>query len=212
VFFLVGSNDGASPETSSRFSIHQFFSTGTVNIYVGNLPYQMTEEELRQTFEAFGSVKAASILIDRETGRPRGFGFIEMSDEDGARAIQELNGKQVMGRTLTVNEARPRAGGGGGGGFSGGGGGGYSGGGGAPRSGGYGGGGGGGFSGGGGGGGFSRPAGGGGGFGGGPNRGGGRFDDRGAGSKRKTKEDTDTERYDKYKKVDWDEDEEDVDE
>src|SRR5687768_13490561 len=109
-------------ESTFRF-IHSFFLTGTVNIYLGNLPYQMTEEELRQTFEEFGSVKAASILIDRETGRPRGFGFIEIEDEAGPRAIQELNGKQVQGRTLTVNEARPRAagGGGGGGGFSGGG-------------------------------------------------------------------------------------------
>ncbi|MBC8144185.1 MAG: RNA-binding protein [bacterium] len=193
-----------------------------MNIYVGNLPYQMTEEELRQTFEEFGSVKAASILIDRETGRPRGFGFIEIEDEAGPRAIQELNGKQIQGRTLTVNEARPRAagGGGGGGGYSGGGGGGggYSGGGGGGSSrpsgggGGYsgGGGGGGGYSGGGGGGG--RPGGGGGfgggsGGGGGRSGGGGRFDDRNSG-KRKTTEDLDNERYDKYKKVDWDEDEE----
>jgi RNA recognition motif-containing protein len=181
-----------------------------VNIYVGNLPYQMTEEELRQTFEAFGSVKTSSILIDRETGRPRGFGFVEMSDEDGARAIQELNGKQVMGRTLTVNEARPRQGGGGGGGYSGGGGGG--------SRGGYGGGGGGGYSGGGGGGGYSGGGGGGyGGGGGGARAGGpggrpaGRFDDRGTG-KRKTNEDLDNERYDKYKKVDWDEDDDDTEE
>lgn len=183
-----------------------------MNIYVGNLPYQMTEEELRQTFEAFGSVKSSSILIDRETGRPRGFGFVEMADEDAGRAIQELNGKQVMGRTLTVNEARPRAGGGGG--FSGGGGGGYSGGGGASRGGYSGGGGGGGYSGGGGGGfsGAGRSTGGGfAGGGGGRTGGGGRFDDR-AGSKRKTTEDMENERYDKYKKVDWDEEDEPDDE
>ena len=120
------------PATFPLRFIHSIILTGTVNIYVGNLPYQMTEEELRQTFEEFGSVKSASILIDRETGRPRGFGFIEIDDEAGPRAIQELNGRQVQGRTLTVNEARPRAaGGGGGGGYSGGGGGGggYSGGG-----------------------------------------------------------------------------------
>jgi RNA recognition motif-containing protein len=106
-----------------------------VNIYVGNLPYQMTDDDLRQTFEAYGEVRAASILIDRETGRSRGFGFVEMDDEDGARAIAEVNGKQVMGRTLTVNEARPRAAGGapggGGGGYRGAGGGGFAGG--APR-------------------------------------------------------------------------------
>ncbi|MEO5928908.1 MAG: RNA-binding protein [Candidatus Kapaibacterium sp.] len=132
----------------------------TVNMYVGNIPYSVTEEDLRQAFGEFGTVTSASIIIDKETGRPRGFGFVEMSSkEEGERAIQEMNGKDWMGRSLTVNEAKPReqrSGGGGGGGggrreYGGGGGGGYSGGGG-----GHSGGGGGGYSGGGGSGGGDR--------------------------------------------------------
>lgn len=130
-----------------------------MNIYVGNLPYSATAEDLREAFGEFGNVTAASIIMDKMTGRARGFGFVEMeSDEDGARAIEEMNGKDWMGRTLTVNEAKPRersfgGGGGGRGGYSGGGGdseyrgrssgggGGYSGGGGGYSGGGYGGGG-----------------------------------------------------------------------
>jgi RNA recognition motif-containing protein len=105
-------------------------------IYVGNLSYSTTEDDVRQAFEPFGSVRSVSILSDRETGRSRGFGFVEMdSDEEADAAITAMNGKDIDGRTLTVNEARPRTersgGGGGGGGRSrggGGGGGGYGGG------------------------------------------------------------------------------------
>jgi RNA recognition motif-containing protein len=91
------------------------------NIFVGNLSFSTTEDELRQIFEPFGQVDRISIMTDRDTGRSRGFGFVEMaSNEDGEKAITALNGSQVGGRTLNVNEARPkteRAGGGGGGGF-----------------------------------------------------------------------------------------------
>ena len=80
-----------------------------MNIYVGNLPYNMAEEELKAEFEAYGQVTSAKIVIDRETGRSRGFGFVEMeNDEDGRKAIEGLGGKPVGGRPLTVNEARPR--------------------------------------------------------------------------------------------------------
>ena len=90
------------------------------NIFVGNLSFNTNEEELRQLFEPHGQVDRVSIMTDRDTGRSRGFGFVEMaSNEDGEKAITALNGTQVGGRTINVNEARPkteRAGGGGGGG------------------------------------------------------------------------------------------------
>ena len=88
-------------------------------IYVGNLPYSATEDELRELFAQHGDVTSVSLVNDRETGRPRGFGFVEMADEDADSAIQALDGAQMGGRTLKVNEARPRenGGGGGGGGF-----------------------------------------------------------------------------------------------
>jgi len=90
------------------------------NIFVGNLSFNTNEDELRQLFEGYGQVDRVSILTDRETGRSRGFGFVEMSsNEDGEKAIAALNGSQVGGRTINVNEARPKAervGGGGGGG------------------------------------------------------------------------------------------------
>ena len=96
------------------------------NIFVGNLSFNTNEDELRQAFESYGQVDRVSILTDRDTGRSRGFGFVEMnSDEDGEKAIAALNGSQIGGRTINVNEARPKAErGGGGGGFGGGGGGG----------------------------------------------------------------------------------------
>jgi cold-inducible RNA-binding protein len=96
------------------------------NIFVGNLSFNTNEDELRQIFEGYGQVDRVSILTDRDTGRSRGFGFVEMaSDEDGEKAITALNGSQIGGRTINVNEARPKAErGGGGGGFGGGGGGG----------------------------------------------------------------------------------------
>jgi RNA recognition motif-containing protein len=93
------------------------------NIFVGNLSFSTNEDELRQLFEPFGQVDRVSIMTDRDTGRSRGFGFVEMaSNEDGEKAITALNGSQVGGRTLNVNEARPKTergagGGGGGGGF-----------------------------------------------------------------------------------------------
>jgi RNA recognition motif-containing protein len=98
------------------------------NIYVGNLPFTTTADELREAFAQYGTVTKAQVMTDRETGRSRGFGFVEMAD-GGDEAITALNGSQLGGRTLTVNEAkpredRPRGGGGGGGGYGGGGGGG----------------------------------------------------------------------------------------
>jgi RNA recognition motif-containing protein len=93
------------------------------NIFVGNLNYSASEDELRQMFEQFGTVERVSLITDRDTGRPRGFGFVEMpNDEEGDRAIEELNGVELGGRALNINEARPRQAGGGGGGFGGGGG------------------------------------------------------------------------------------------
>ena len=80
-----------------------------MNIYVGNLSYGMSEDELRDAFSAFGEVSSVKILMDRETGRSRGFGFVEMpSKSDGEKAIAQLNGKEVGGRPLRINEARPR--------------------------------------------------------------------------------------------------------
>lgn len=81
-----------------------------MNIYVGNLSRDVSEQELREAFEAFGPVDSVKIIMDRVTGQPRGFGFVEMPDADEAKAaIEELNGKDLKGRDLTVNEARPRA-------------------------------------------------------------------------------------------------------
>ena len=80
------------------------------NIFVGNLSFNTSEDALRQAFEAFGQVDRVSILTDRETGRSRGFGFVEMANaEEGDKAIAALNGTQLDGRTLNVNEARPKA-------------------------------------------------------------------------------------------------------
>jgi len=95
-------------------------------IYVGNLPFSATEEAVRALFSQHGTVESVSLINDRETGRPRGFGFVEMSRTDAAKAIQSLNGYDMGGRPLKVNEAqdKPRGGGGGGGGHRGGGGGG----------------------------------------------------------------------------------------
>jgi RNA recognition motif-containing protein len=78
-------------------------------IYAGNLSFDMSEDELRELFAEFGQVVSASIVMDRHTGRPRGFGFVEMeNDGEAMAAIQALNGKECMGRTLNINEARPR--------------------------------------------------------------------------------------------------------
>lgn len=90
------------------------------NIFVGNLNFNTSEEDLRQLFEPYGQVDRVSIMTDRDTGRSRGFGFVEMANaEEGEKAIAALNGQEVGGRTLNINEARPkteRSGGGGGGG------------------------------------------------------------------------------------------------
>ncbi|HUW83576.1 MAG TPA: RNA-binding protein [Phycisphaerae bacterium] len=92
------------------------------NIYVGNLSYEATEEEVRQLFAEYGDVDSVNLITDRETGRLRGFGFVEMSDSAAAKAaIDGLNGKEIAGRALTVNEARPKTSRGGGGGGGGGG-------------------------------------------------------------------------------------------
>ncbi|HED53573.1 MAG TPA: RNA-binding protein [Phycisphaerales bacterium] len=96
-------------------------------LYVGNLSYDTSESELRELFAQHGEVTSATLVMDRETGRPRGFGFVEFADAANAKsAIEALNGQNVGGRDLTVNEARPREprSGGGGGGYRGGGGGG----------------------------------------------------------------------------------------
>jgi cold-inducible RNA-binding protein len=146
-------------------------------LYVGNLAYGVTDSDLLRMFEEHGTVQSAQVIMDRDTGRSKGFGFVEMgSDAEAQAAIQALNGSEIQGRSLTVNEARPKEGGGGGGGrggYGGGGGGGgrrggggYGGGGGGGGRGGYGGGGGGGGRGG-----YGGGGGGGGGYGGG---GGGR--------------------------------------
>jgi len=80
-----------------------------MNIYVGNLSYGMSEDELRDAFGAFGQVSSVKILMDRETGRSRGFGFVEMpSTSEAETAISQLNGKDVGGRALRINEARPK--------------------------------------------------------------------------------------------------------
>ena len=138
-------------------------------LYVGNLPYSVRDEDLQQSFSQFGSVTSAKVMMERDTGRSKGFGFVEMgSDAEAQAAINGMNGQSLGGRSVVVNEARPMEarpprsfGGGGGGGYGGGGGGGRSGGGG------YGGGGGGGGDGG-----FRSPYGGGGRGGGGGGRGG----------------------------------------
>ncbi len=80
-----------------------------MNVYVGNLSYGMSEDELHQAFSAFGEVSSVKILMDRETGRSRGFGFVEMPNQSEAEAaVAQLNGKDVGGRALRINEARPR--------------------------------------------------------------------------------------------------------
>jgi hypothetical protein len=158
-------------------------------LYVGNLAYSVRDDSLTQAFAQFGTVTSAKVMMDRETGRSKGFGFVEMgSDAEAQAAINGMNGQQLQGRPLVVNEARPREerpggfGGGGGGGSRGGYGGGGSGGGG------YGGGGGGGGYGGGGGGGGRSPYGGGGGggrggYGGGGSGGGGGYGGGGGGGR-----------------------------
>ncbi len=79
------------------------------SIYVGNLPWSATEDEVRNIFSAYGTVNSVNLVTDRETGRARGFGFVEMADADADAAIQALNGSSLGSRTLRVNEAQPKA-------------------------------------------------------------------------------------------------------
>jgi len=80
-----------------------------LKVYVGNLPYAATDDDLRTEFSQFGTVDSADVIIDRNTGRSKGFGFVEMSDDNEAKAaIDALNGKDLQGRAMNVNEARPR--------------------------------------------------------------------------------------------------------
>jgi RNA recognition motif-containing protein len=88
-----------------------------MKLYVGNINFDTTEDTLRETFSAHGEVEEVAVITDRETGRPRGFAFVTMRDDNAARAaIDALNGKELDGRALNVNEARAKTGGGGGGG------------------------------------------------------------------------------------------------
>jgi len=80
-----------------------------MNIYVGNLPYTVSEDDLRDAFSEFGQVESANIIMDKFSGRSKGFGFVEMSDDDAAReAIEAMHNKDFMGRSIRVNEAKPR--------------------------------------------------------------------------------------------------------
>tara|TARA_B100000029_G_scaffold93594_1_gene83648 strand:- start:50 stop:298 length:249 start_codon:yes stop_codon:yes gene_type:complete len=80
-----------------------------MNVYVGNLNYDLSEDDLKQAFEEFGEVTSAKIISDRYSGRSKGFGFVEMSSDDEAKAaIEALSGKELQGRTMVVNEARPK--------------------------------------------------------------------------------------------------------
>jgi len=98
-----------------RLLIHWYFLKSAfvkgiyMNIYVGNLSWGVTDEELEQVFGEFGAVESANVIKDRETGRSKGFGFIEMENDDEAeKAIEDLNGKSLGGRDLKVNQARPK--------------------------------------------------------------------------------------------------------
>lgn len=78
------------------------------SIYVGNLPFTATEDEVRDLFGSYGAVGSVKLISDRETGRPRGFAFVEMDDSAALKAIEQLNGQDLGGRTLRINEAQPR--------------------------------------------------------------------------------------------------------
>jgi RNA recognition motif-containing protein len=106
----------ASPEAGHirRSSQAQWADTEVTKLYVGNLPFDATDESVRALFAVHGAVEKLSLVTDRDSGRPRGFGFVEMSNADAARAMQALNGADFAGRSLRVNEAQARTGGGGG--------------------------------------------------------------------------------------------------
>jgi RNA recognition motif-containing protein len=89
---------------------HHFSRFSVMNLYVGNLSYQMTDDDLRAAFEAFGEVSSAKVIRDRETGRSKGFGFVEMPvDSEAEEAIRQMDNADLGGRNLKVNQARPRA-------------------------------------------------------------------------------------------------------
>ncbi|MBS1488268.1 MAG: RNA-binding protein [Bacteroidetes bacterium] len=79
-----------------------------MNIYVANIPWKATEDQLKELFSQYGEVSSAKVIMDKVTQRSRGFGFVEMSDDGGRNAINELNGRDFLGKNLVVNEARPR--------------------------------------------------------------------------------------------------------
>jgi RNA recognition motif-containing protein len=120
----MGPGRGVPPEDDTDpFRLRRGLTTVAKNLYVGNMAFSTTEDALRQAFSQYGTVTKVQVITDRETGRPRGFAFVEMSD-GGDQAIAGMNGAQLDGRTLTVNEAKPREDRGGGrGGYGGGGGG-----------------------------------------------------------------------------------------
>lgn len=107
-----------SPEPDDRTTLFRVKAGHIMfNIYVGNLSFEATEDQLLSLFEEHGDVLKVNIVTDRDTGRPRGFGFVEMADDNqGRAAIEQINGREVGGRSLTVNEAKPRVAQGGGGG------------------------------------------------------------------------------------------------
>jgi len=106
-------NQASQPPASVAVA-RGFFSESDsmTKIYVGNLPFTATEDQVRELFEQHGAVTSVALINDRDTGRPRGFGFVEMARADATRAIEALNGKEMGGRPLRVNEAQERSGGG----------------------------------------------------------------------------------------------------
>ncbi len=80
----------------------------TKKLYVGNLPYKTTDEDLKEIFGKIGNVESAAVVTDKFSGRSRGYGFVEMADEDAEKAVQQLNGTEIEGRAIIVNEARPK--------------------------------------------------------------------------------------------------------
>jgi RNA recognition motif-containing protein len=95
-------------ETRAEDNFYLLLETFMTKLYVGNLPFSATEDTVRTLFDAHGTVEKVSLISDRDTGRPRGFGFIEMSDSDASRAMQALNGKEMDGRSLKINEAQDK--------------------------------------------------------------------------------------------------------
>lgn len=96
-------------DTASRCDVTVTIGIGEMNLYVGNLPFSTNSDDLEQLFAEHGAVSSAQVIMDRETGRSRGFGFVEMdNDDEGRAAIEALDGQDVGGRNMKVNEAKPR--------------------------------------------------------------------------------------------------------